>query len=146
MMMLSVCLPTSSTNEWIHIALQVATIGRTWGFYYIPASIWFYLVPFMGALEVLMIITIVASAILYSRGLLVWVTKLKYVIYSLGFVVTMTLLPILYGMSNLFDCNWSTGYLYRDASMQCWNFTVSGSGVLAIGLLCCFSFFFEKSN
>ncbi len=103
---------------------------------------WFYILPAVAFLEIVALAAIGVSVVLYNKGMVGWSNKLRYVIYTLCLGLTTTMFPTIYGVSVFFDCNWSKGYLQRDPTMLCWNFTQSGTGEMAIRLFK--NFFLEK--
>ncbi len=137
----SVALPSSSSHNWTDIALKIATILRTLGFAYIPAVAWYYLIPIMLALEILMIVITAVTVGFFYKGWIDWMDKIKYAIYMFGVFFMITLLPMIEGISFFFECNWKTGNLQRDATLQCWNFN-TGSGIFGLGLLLFFKKFY----
>ncbi len=97
----------------------------------------------VSILEILTIVAVLVSIVLYNKGMVGWSKKMKYAIYALSLLLATTQIPMLYGISFFFDCNWSTGFYQRDSTMMCWNF-ITGSGEVAIGLF--ISCFFLKKE
>ncbi len=64
---------------------------------------------------------------------MIWANRIKYIIYFLGAVFTLTLFPMCYGISFFFDCDWDTKKLIRDNSLVCWDF--QNTGILGLRLL-----------
>lgn len=132
---MTTALPVENEKYWLEIVLSIATIPRTWGMRWVPVIAWYVIIPAMVILEIVMFVAIFICYMLYNRGLVTWAKRFKYLIYALGAFFTITLFPLVYGMTIFFDCNWEIGVLNRDNSLKCWDFTNTGILGLCLYLL-----------